>query len=105
MERQTVESRFLGISFAEKNSSEKTLELMEWYFIRIDSIRIRTSKEKVLKQVLLGLIMIHENLGVNDQLSKIDDLPSEGGSECIYDTLRKGLMKRYHSGNEFLESV
>ena len=93
----------LGISFAEKNSSEDTIEVIEWYFSNSQSSQIRTSKEEVLKQVLSGLKSINDDFGTDYQLSKIYYVPSEDGSECIYQTLLRWLIKHYHRGDEFKE--
>ena len=59
----------LGVSFADKNSSENNIEVIEWDFPNIDESRIRTSKEEVLEQVLSGLKSINESLETNYQLS------------------------------------
>lgn len=93
----------LGISFAEKNSNEDTIEVIEWNFPNTDSSRIRTSKEEVLTQVLSGLNPLNEDLGTDYKLSKIYYVPSEDGSNLMYQTLLRMLLKHYHSGNEFKE--
>ncbi len=93
----------LGISFAEKNSSEDSIEVVEWNFPNSDRSRIRTSKEEVLKQVLSGLNLMNESLGIDYQLSKIYYVPSEDGSNLMYQSLTQRLLFHYHSGNEFKE--
>lgn len=97
------QSNILGISFADKNSNEDSIQVIEWDFPKIDNSVIRTSKEEVLQQVLLGLKLINEDLGTNYQLSKIYYVPSEDGSLCMYQTLLTRLIRHYHSGNEFEE--
>ena len=116
----------LGISFAEKNSSETTIEVMECNYPKSDftkslekrmakwdkseKSKIGTSPEEVLKQVLSGLNPLNEVLGTNYQLSKIYYLPFynapfEDESDLIYHTLIRTLIRYYHSGNEFQESL
>lgn len=80
------QDNILGISFAEKNSSDDNMEVVEWYFPESDSSRIRTSKKEVLTQVLAGLKSINKDLKTNYQLSKIYYVASEDGSERIYRT-------------------
>ena len=99
------QNNILGISFAEKNSDENTIEVIEWSFPKIDSSIIRTSKDEVLTQVLSGLNPLNEVLETNYQLSKIYYLPSEHGSNWIYQTLIRQLIKYYRSVNEFGEIV
>jgi hypothetical protein len=94
----------LGISFAEKDTIEDNIEVIEWDFPNIpntDKSRIRTSKEEVLQQVLSGLNSMNEYFGTNYQLSKIYYVPSEDGSNLIYQTLIRRLIRHYHNGNEF----
>ena len=85
--------------------SEENIEVKEWYFPKIDSSIIRTSKEEMLTQVLSGLMMINKDLGTNYQISKIYDEPSEDGSDRVYTSLIRKLIRHYHSGNEFREIV
>jgi hypothetical protein len=95
------DDNILGISFADKTSGENPIEVVEWYFPHSDRSRIRTSKEEVLTQVLAGLKSINEDLGTDYQLSKIYYVPSEDGSNLMYQSLIRMLLKHYHSGNEF----
>ena len=114
-------SNILGISFAEKNSSETTIEVIEWNYPKSDftkslekrmakwdksdKSKIGTSKEEVLTQVLSGLNWVNQALGTNYQLSKIYYVPSENGSDRIYESLIRKLIRHYHSGNEFIETI
>ena len=94
----------LGISFAEKNSSDKTIEVVEWDFSNTDSRKIQTSKEEILNQVLSGLKWVNKDFKTNYQLSKIYYVPSEDISdERVYQTFLRWLIKYYHHGNEFQE--
>jgi hypothetical protein len=95
------QNNILGISFADKPSNDQTIEVVEWYFLESDRTIIRTSKEEVLQQVLAGLKSLNEDLGTDYQVSKIYYDPSEDGSELVYRTLFRMLLKHYHSGNEF----
>lgn len=99
------QSNILGISFADKNSRENTIQVMQWSFPKIDNSIIRTSKEEVLKQVLSGLNSINQDLGTDYQLSKIYYVPSEDGADRIYETFTRMLIRHYHDGNEFIETV
>lgn len=94
-----------GISFADKNSSEDTIQVIEWDFPKIDNSIIRTSNEEVLNQVLSGLNSFNEALGTDYQLSKIYYVSSEDGADRIYETFTRMLIRHYHDGNEFIETV
>jgi len=93
----------LGVSFANKDSIENNIEVIEWNFPNIDNSKIRTSKKEVLDQVLSGLNSINQALGTNYTLSKIYYVPSEDGSSRIYQTLIRSLIKHYYEGKEFKE--
>ena len=88
----------MGISFSEDN-----IEVIEWNFNNIDKIRIRTSKEEVLEQVLSGLESVNQFLGTNYKLSKIYFSPFDISTNRIYSGLIAALIRHYHSGNEFKE--
>ena len=88
----------MGISFSEDN-----IEVIEWNFNNIDKIRIRTSKEEVLEQVLSGLESVNQSLGTNYKLSKIYFSPFDISTNQIYSGLIAALIRHYHSGNEFKE--
>ena len=92
------QDNILGISFGEDN-----IEVIEWNFNNIDKSRIRTSKEKVLEQVLSGLESVNQSLGTNYKLSKIYFSPFDISTNRIYSGLIAALIKHYHSGNEFKE--
>lgn len=91
----------LGISFAETNSSENNIEVVELSFSKYDNSIIRTSKKEVLTQVLSGLNAINELFGTDYKVSKIAYVPSEDGSNSTYQFLTRSLLKHYHNGNEF----
>lgn len=111
----------LGISFADKNSSETTIEVIECNYPKSDftkylekrmakwdkseKSKIGTSPEEVLKQVLSGLNWVNQALGTNYQLSKIYYVPSQDGADRIYESLIRKLIRHYQSGNEFREIV
>ena len=115
------QSNILGISFAEKNSRETTIQVMECNYPKSDftkylekrmakwdkseKSKIGTSPEEVLTQVLSVLNWVNQALETNYPLSKIEDLASEDGSDCIYQTLIRKLIKHYQSGNEVREIV
>ena len=92
------QDNILGISFGEDN-----IEVIEWNFNNIDKSRIRTSKEKVLEQVLSGLESVNQSLGTNYKLSKIYFSPFDISTNQIYSGLIAALIRHYHSGNEFKE--
>ena len=92
------QDNILGISFGEDN-----IEVIEWNFNNIDKIRIRTSKEEVLEQVLSGLESVNQSLGTNYKLSKIYFSPFDISTNQIYSGLIAALIRHYHSGNEFKE--
>ena len=92
------QDNILGISFGEDN-----IEVIEWNFNNIDKIRIRTSKEEVLKQVLSGLESVNQSLGTNYKLSQIYFLPFDSGTNSVYNLLICKLIRHYHSGNKFKE--
>jgi hypothetical protein len=93
----------LGISFGNKDNTEKNIEVIEWNFPNIDSSKIRTSKTELLNQVLSGLNSINQALGTSYTLSKIYYVPSEDGSSLIYQTLIRSLIIHYYEGKEFKE--
>lgn len=88
-----------GISFAEKNSSDDTIEVVEWNFSNSDNSKIGASKEEVLKQVLSSLKLINKDLKTNYQLSKIYYVACEDGSKLMYRTFLRWLIKYYHIFN------
>ena len=92
------QDNILGISFGEDN-----IEVIEWNFNNIDKIRIRTSKEEVLEQVLSGLESVNQSLGTNYKLSKIYFSPFDISTNQIYSGLIAALIRHSHSGNEFKE--
>ena len=92
------QDNILGISFGEDN-----IEVIEWNFNNIDKIRIRTSKEEVLEQVLSGLESVNQSLGTNYKLSQIYFSPFDISTNQIYSGLIAALIRHYHSGNEFKE--
>jgi len=98
------QDNILGISFIETNSSEANLEVIEWNFSNIDRRRSRTSKEKVLEQVLSGLESINKSLGTNYKLSKIYFSPFDSSRDRVYSGLIAALIKHYHIENEFEEA-
>jgi hypothetical protein len=93
------EDNILGISFAEKNSIEDNIEVIESNFPNSDRSRIRTSKEEVLE----GLESFNQSLGTNYQLSKIYFLPSDRASNSVYNLLICRLIRHSHNGHEFKE--
>jgi hypothetical protein len=92
------QDNILGISFGEDD-----VEVIEWNFNNSDRSRIRTSKEKVLEQVLFGLESVNKSLGTNYKLSKIYFSPFDISTNRIYSGLIAALIRHYHSGNEFKE--
>ena len=74
----------MGISFAEKDTIEDNIEVIEWDFPSSDKSKIQTSKEEILKQVLSGLNLMNKCLRTNYKLSKIYYVPAEDGSDLIY---------------------
>lgn len=92
------QDNILGISFGEDD-----IEVIEWDFPNIDKSRIRTSKEKVLEQVLSGLESVNQSLGTNYKLSQIYFSPFDISTNRIYSGLIAALIRHYHSGNEFKE--
>jgi hypothetical protein len=92
------QDNILGISFGEDD-----VEVIEWNFNNSDRSTIRTSKEEVLEQVLLGLESVNKSLGTNYKLSKIYFSPFDISTNRIYSGLIAALIRHYHSGNEFKE--
>lgn len=95
---------FLGRWYWIKNSSENTIEVIEWWHFRRSEGQlgiIRTFKEEVLNQILSGLKSINEAFGTNYQLSKIYYVPSDYAEKGRYEAFLRQLMKRYHWANEF----
>ena len=86
----------MGISFGEDD-----VEVIEWNFNNIHRMRIRTSKEEVLEQVLFGLKSVNKSLGMNYKLYKIYFGPFDILTNLIYSTLIVALIRHYHIGNEF----
>mgnify|MGYP000886205027 CR=1 FL=1 len=97
------QDNILSVIFDHKNKSDNNIEGIEWDFPNIDKSRIRTSKEKVLKQVLFGLESINHSLGTNYKLSKIYFSPFDSATNSVYNLLTCKLIRHYHSGNEFKE--
>ena len=92
------QDNLLGISFGEDD-----VEVIEWNFNNSDRSTIRTSKEEVLEQVLLGLESVNKSLGTNYKLSKIYFSPFDISTNRIYSGLIAALIRYYHSGNAFKE--
>mgnify|MGYP003449561107 FL=1 len=92
------QDNILGISFG-----EDAVEVIEWNFNNSDRSTIRTSKEEVLEQVLLGLESVNKSLGTNYKLSKIYFSPFDISTNRIYSGLIAALIRYYHSGNAFKE--
>ena len=92
------QDNILGISFGEDD-----VEVIEWNFNNSDRSTIRTSKEEVLEQVLLGLESVNKSLGTNYKLSKIYFSPFDISTNRIYSGLIAALIRYYHSGNAFKE--
>lgn len=97
------QDNILGVAFTEKDRSDNHMEVIEWDFPNIDKSRIRTSKEKVLEQVLSGLESINESLGTNYELSKIYFSPFDSGANSVYKLLICKLIRHYHNGKKFKE--
>lgn len=91
------QNNILGVCFSENNSSE--IEVIDWNLE--NDRKVRTSKEEVLKQVLLGLKEVNQSLGTNYRVSKIYFLPSESPTGSVYEFLIARLIRHYHSGKEF----
>ena len=81
------QDNILGVAFDDKNKSDNNIEVIEWDFPNIDKNRIRTSKEKVLEQVLYKLESVNQSFGTN----------------YIYSVIVATLIRHYHSENEFKE--
>lgn len=94
-------SNILGIFFANTDSTENNIEVIEWNFANIDNSKTRTSRTEVLNQVLSGLNSINQSLGTRYRLSKIYYVPSEDGSCLVYQTLIRSLIKHYYERKEF----
>jgi hypothetical protein len=97
------QDNILGVAFDDKNTSDNTIEVIEWDFPNINKSRIQTSKEEVLKQTIAGLQSVNQSLGTNYKLSQIYFTPFDSGSYSVYSLLISKLIKHYHSGNEFKE--
>ena len=95
------QDNILGICFVESN--EDNIEVIEWDFPKMDKSRIRTSKEKVLEQVLSGLESVNESLGTDYKLSKIYFSPFDSGANSVYKLLICKLIRHYHDEKEFKE--
>ena len=94
----------LGVSFVDTDSTKDKIKVIQWIFPTIDSSTIRTSKEEVLNQVLVGFKDMNKYLGTNYTLAKIYYIPSEKGSELIYRRLTRHLLEHYYEGKEFKET-
>lgn len=81
------QDNILGGAFDHKNNRDDNTEVIEWDFPNIDKNRIRTSKEKVLEQVLYKLESVNQSFGTN----------------YIYSVIVATLIRHYHSENEFKE--
>ena len=97
------QNNILGVVFDNKNKSDNNIEVIEWDFTNIDKSIIRTSKEKILEQVLSGLESVNQSLGTNYKLSQIYFSPFDSGTNSVYNLLICKLIRHYHSGNEFKE--
>jgi len=93
------QDNILGVCFSENNSSD--IEVIEWN--RKDDVKIQTSGDQVLEQVLLGLDKMNQDLGTSYKLSQIYFLPSESAKGLVYKVLIARLIRHYHNGNEFKE--
>jgi len=89
------QDNILDISFADKDSSENNIEVIEWDFPNVDKRRIQTSKEEVLNQVLSGLEWVNPSLETNYQLSKIYYLPADRPSNSVYNLLIRHDHKEF----------
>ena len=94
-------NNILGVSFADEVNSENTIEGIEWDFPNIKENFIQTSKKEVLQQVVSGFKSINELLQTDYKLAKIYYVPSEDGSDLMYQTLIRRLIRHFHNGNEF----
>lgn len=92
---------YLGISFAE--NTEQNPEVIEVQIRNPKKKENPPSKDEVLKQVLAGLESVNQFLGTNYKLSQIYYVPSLDGPSSIYQSLIRGLIIHYHSGNEIKE--
>jgi len=97
------QDNILGISFAETNSSEANLEVIEWDFPNIDRKKSKISREEVVEQVLSGLELVNKGLGTNYKLSKIYFSPFDIITNHVYSGLISMFIQHYHSGKEFKE--
>jgi len=93
-----TQDNILGISFGEDD-----VEVIEWDFEKSDRSKIRTSKEEVRKQVLVGLKVVNESLGTNYKLSKIYFSSFDIPANNIYRSLTIFLIRHYHDGKEFID--
>ena len=92
------QDNILSISF-----NKDYIEVVKWNLNNIDKSRIRTSKEKVLEQVLSGLESVNQSIGTNYKLYKIYFSPFDISTNRIYSGLIAALIRHYHSRNEFKE--
>ena len=90
------QDNILGISFGEDD-----VEVIEWNFNNSDRSKIRTSKEEVLEQVLVGLESVNQSLGTDYKLSKIYYVSCADGPNAIYQSLIRTLIIHYHNGRKF----
>ena len=97
------QDNILGVAFANENSSDNNIEVIEWHFANINTSRILTSKQQVLEQVISGLESVNQALGTNYKLSKIYFSPFDSPTSRIYSGLIAVLIRHYHSGNKFKE--
>ena len=97
------QDNILGVAFANENSSDNNIEVIEWHFANINTSKILTSKQQVLEQVIAGLKSVNQSLGTNYKLSKIYFSPFDSGADSVYNLLICKLIRHYHSGNEFKE--
>ena len=100
------QNNILGITFgnAKTDSIENQIEVNTWELPEAKNSPVRTSKEEVFEQVVSALNSVNQDLGTSYTLSKIYYVPSEDGSNFMYRTLLRRLIKHYHEGKKFQES-
>ena len=99
------QDNILGISFAEDDLKVNDIEVIGSYSVNSKIKKIRTSKEEVLRQVLFGLELANASLGTNYKLSKIYFSPFDIPFNNVYSVLTSILIRHYHNGNKFIETV
>ena len=97
------QNNILGVLFSEKDIKECDIEIIEWEFPANAHEKIRTSKERVIKQVMTGLNSVNESLNTNYKLSRIYFSPFDSDSNSVYSLLICKLIRHYHDGKKFTE--